>query len=73
MSLNKYVHALPALPWSYETNAADGKHEGSGFVYIVDANGKKIGTVWGPPDQKLAVAEAICDASDRLAELRGAA
>jgi hypothetical protein len=63
----KYAHALPPLPWSYSTNAQVGHHDGSGFVYLLDANGKKIGTVWGNPDQKLAVAEMICDASDDLA------
>lgn len=63
---SKYAYALPPLPWSYETNARTGAHEGNGFVYLLDATGKKIGTVWGTPDQKLAVVEAICDASDQL-------
>ncbi len=58
---------LPPLPWSYSTNAPVGAHEGKGFVYLLDANGRKIGTVWGNPDEKLAVAELICDASDRAA------
>lgn len=55
---------LPPLPWSYSTNAPAGQHEGKGFVYLLDANGRKIGTVWGKPDEKLAVAELICDASE---------
>lgn len=55
---------LPPLPWSYSTNAPVGQHEGKGFVYLLDADGRKIGTVWGKPDEKLAVAELICDASD---------
>lgn len=59
---------LPPLPWSYETNAAAGKHEGTGFVYLLDANGRKIGTVWGKPDEKLAVIEVIINASDKLHE-----
>lgn len=54
---------LPPLPWSYETNAPVGAHEGKGFVYLLDANGRKIGTVWGNPDEKLALAEFILDAS----------
>lgn len=54
---------LPPVPWSYETNAPVGVHDGKGFVYLLDANGRKIGTVWGKPDEKLAVAELICDAS----------
>lgn len=60
------VRALPPLPWSYQTNAPVGKHEGNGFVYLLDANGRKIGTLWGTPDEKLAVAEMIMDAADRF-------
>lgn len=62
---------LAPLPWSYSTNSLVGQHEGSGFVYLLDANGRKIGTLWGSPDEKLASAELICDASDR-AKSRGA-
>jgi hypothetical protein len=54
---------LPPMPWSYETNAPVGQHEGKGFVYLLDADGRKIGTVWGKPDEKLAVIEFICDAA----------
>ena len=55
---------LPPLPWSYQTNAPVGAHEGTGFIYLLDANGRKIETLWGTPDEKLASAELICDASD---------
>lgn len=55
---------LPPLPWSYQTNAVVGDHEGNGFVYLLDANGRKIGTFWGKPDEKLAIAELVCDAAD---------
>ncbi len=61
--------SLPPLPWSYETNAPVGQHEGKGFVYLLDANGRKIGTVWGNPDEKLAVVKLIMDASDMMAAL----
>lgn len=64
---------LPPLPWSYSTNAPAGVHEGKGFVYLLDADGRKIGTVWGKPDEKLAVAEVICDAGDRLLKLEAEA
>ncbi len=57
--------SLPPLPWSYQTNAAPGAHEGNGFVYLLDANGRKIASLWGKPAEKLAVAELVCDASDR--------
>lgn len=56
---------LPPLPWSYETNSPAGQHDGKGFVYLLDANGRKIGTVWGTPDEKLALVELIMDASDK--------
>lgn len=59
---------LPPLPWSYQTNAPVGQHEGKGFLYLLDANGRKIGTFWGNPDEKLAIAEMVCDASDSVAE-----
>jgi hypothetical protein len=55
---------LPPLPWSYSTNAPIGTHDGKGFVYLLDANGRKIGTVWGRPQEKLAIAELICDVSE---------
>ena len=57
---------LPPLPWSYSTNAPVGQHEGKGFVYLLDANGRKIGTVWGKPDEKLATAQMIMEASDAV-------
>lgn len=56
--------SLPPLPWSYETNAPAGQHEGKGFVYLLDANGRKIGTVWGKPDEKMATMQFIMDAVD---------
>lgn len=55
---------LPPLPWSYETNAPADQHEGKGFVYLIDANGRKIGTVWGKPDEKMATMQFIMDAVD---------
>mgnify|MGYP001596779109 CR=1 FL=1 len=61
---------VPPLPWSYQTNAPVGQHEGKGFLYLLDANGRKIGTLWGRPDEKLAAAELICDASDAANEQR---
>jgi hypothetical protein len=54
---------LPPLPWSYTANVPAGRHEGSGFVYLHDAGGRRIGTVWGKPDEKLAVARFIADAA----------
>jgi hypothetical protein len=54
---------LPALPWSYEITALEGEHEGAGHVYIVDATGRKIASIWGKPDEKIAVVQLIMDAA----------
>lgn len=56
---------LPPLPWTYETNSQAGRHPASGFVYLVDANGRKIANLWGHLDEKIALAEFICEASKR--------
>jgi hypothetical protein len=56
---------LPPLPWTYETNSAVGKPPGNGNVYIVDANGRKIAALYCSPLEKIAVAEFMCDASER--------
>lgn len=58
--------SLPPLPLSYETNSAVGRHEGSGLVFLVDATGRKVGVLWGTPDEKLALAEMIVEAADRV-------
>lgn len=57
--------SLPPLPWSYQTNAPMGKHEGSGFVYLIDANGRKIAALWGNSEEKIATAKLITDAADK--------
>jgi hypothetical protein len=48
---------LPAGPWSYLTTAAPGTPDGNGHVYLVDADGKKLASLWGKPDQKMALAK----------------
>jgi hypothetical protein len=54
--------ALPAGPFYYMTTAKPDAHQGSGHVYIIDAAGRKIASLCGPPDVKLAVAQMIIDA-----------
>lgn len=54
---------LPPAPWSYQTNFVAGKHPGSGQVHLVDANGRKIAALYCSPEEKIALAEFICDAS----------
>ena len=55
---------LPPGPFEYETTAIPiaSKHHGMGHVYIVDANGRKIASLWGKPDEKLALKDLILKA-----------
>ena len=55
---------LPPLPWTYETNHRPGKHPGLGNVYLVDANGRKIAALYCSPEEKIALAEFMCAASE---------
>ncbi len=50
---------LPPGPYEYETTADLNGHHGLGHVYIVDANGRKIASIWGKPDEKMALVEMI--------------
>jgi hypothetical protein len=56
---------LPPLPWSYQMVCGD-ETKGTGFLYLLDANGRKIGTLWGRPKEKIAAAEFICDLTEGL-------
>ncbi len=58
-------HLAPG-PWHYETTALPGDHDGKGHVYLVDANGRKIGTFWGPAETKIATANLIIKARDEV-------
>jgi hypothetical protein len=58
------VNKLPPLPWTYETNHRIGKPVGSGNVYLVDANGRKIAALYCSPDEKIALAEFLCTVSE---------
>jgi len=53
---------LPPGPWHYETTALKGEPDGKGHVYVVDANGRKIGVCWGPADTKIATANLMIKA-----------
>jgi hypothetical protein len=60
---------LPStLHWT--TTAAPGQHDGAGHVYLVDETGRKVGTLWGPPDLKVRNADLFAAASDMLAALQ---
>jgi hypothetical protein len=51
-------------PWSYETTAAPGTPDGNGHVYIVDATGRRIASLWGPARVKMATAQLMITARD---------
>ncbi len=57
---------LPPGPWEYMTTAKLNDHHGMGHVYIVDATGKKLMSLWGTPDVKMALATLIIEARDRV-------
>jgi len=59
-------HNLPPGPYSFETITARGGDEGNGHVYILDATGRKIASIWGKGAEKLALAELIIHARSRV-------
>lgn len=54
---------LPEGPYHYETTALNGTHHGKGHVYIIDKTGRRIASIWGPAQTKLALADLIIEAS----------
>jgi hypothetical protein len=69
MKLTEFFHDgdLPEGPFEYQTTAREGDHHGKGHVYIIDRTGRKIASLWGKPQEKMAMAQFIIDASERLA------
>ena len=57
---------LPPGPFHWITTARPGEHDGTGHVYIVDATGRVVATVWGPKESEVALAEMIVEARSRL-------
>ena len=62
----KDVSNLPPGPYGYETVQREGgsDHPGAGRVYLTDANGRKIASMWGKADEKIALADLIIRARD---------
>jgi hypothetical protein len=52
---------LPPGPFSYETvrRLGGSDHEGSGHVYLLDGNGRKIASMWGKKEEKMALVDLI--------------
>lgn len=50
---------LPPLPLDW-TSSATPSANGAFHVYLVDANGRKVGALWGTSPEKQAMAKAIC-------------
>ena len=49
------------LPWTSTMSVAPSGNGGF-YLYLVDANGRKIAAVWGRPNEKRATAELILNA-----------
>ena len=64
IDLTDLAKAAPR-PW---TMLALGTHTGSGgfHLYLVDANGRKIGVVWGNRDEKFHTASIVVEAVNAL-------
>lgn len=66
--------SLPKLPFSFQQMSVRADLTlGNGHVYLLDADGRKIASLWGKPREKLALASFICDTSDMAALVRRAA
>lgn len=59
--------ALPPGPFTYVNIGPADKPMGHGHVYLRDANGRNIGVCWGRPEEKIALAEMICTAREKVA------
>ena len=57
---------LPPKPWSIMVTARADKYVGNGHVYICDANGRKIMSLWGAPREKMEMVELIIKAREAL-------
>lgn len=61
------VH-LPPGPYEYETTRRMGRsvrEDFTGHVYLLDGNGRRIASILGTADEKMALAKLILDARDK--------
>lgn len=57
---------LPPGPYAFHTTALPGQPIGNGHVYLVDANGRRIASIWGKGEEKIALVEMIIAASETV-------
>lgn len=57
---------LPPGPFNFLTTALPGEHEGTGHVYLIDENQRKIASLWGRKEEKIALADLIIEAERAL-------
>lgn len=55
---------LPAGPYQMLVTASIGEHQGSRHVYVIDGSGRKIASIWGKQDEKLAIADLLIGARE---------
>lgn len=60
--------SLPPGPYTYEARLTPKGDLGNGHIYLIDANGRKIGVLWGKPAEKIALAEWITSSLDLARE-----
>ncbi len=53
---------LPPGPYHYQTTALPSEPEGNGHVYLCDATDRKIASIWGPRESKIALVNFIIEA-----------
>lgn len=51
--------SLPTGPFEYTENRPADTKPGSGHVFLLDGNGRKIAAIWGKPEEKIALAQFI--------------
>lgn len=55
---------LPPGPYQLETTRPE-LEPGAGHIYLVDANGRKIASIWGSPAEKISLVNFIIDTEER--------
>lgn len=59
------IGGLPPKPFGIMVTARKNENQGAGHVYLCDANGRKIGVLWGNPEEKMAMVDLILEARER--------